>query len=302
MTRHGDPNERWQRHFRGKSAIITGGASGIGAALGSALASCGAHVVLADLDGEGAERSARAVHSARGDGCSIRGVQLDVTDRAAVQELVLDTAEREDGLDFLFNNAGIAGGGPSEHVPAEHWDRTIAVNLGGVVNGVIAALPGMVARERGHIVNTASAAGLAPAAFAAAYCATKHAVVGLSGALRPEVATHGVRVSVLCPGMVETPILDKGPPPDLPRPDRPGLTGRAYLTTLGMRPMSAQRFARVALRGVARNRALIVTPATPRIGWWLQRTSPKAMEAVNRRAAGRVRVAMAALPAEGDRS
>lgn len=303
MTRHGHLTERWQQEFHGKSAIVTGGASGIGAALGAALASYGAHVVLADLDGDGATEAARTIEQAidSGDG-SVRGVELDVTDRGVVQELVLDTAKRENGLDFLFNNAGIGGGGPTEHVPREHWDRTIDVNVGGVVNGVIAALPGMVARGQGHIVNTASAAGLAPAAFAVAYCTTKHAVVGLSGALRPEVAAHGVRVSVLCPGMVETPILDKGPPADLPRPDQPGLTGRAYLTTLGMSPMSAERFARIALRGVARNRGIIITPATPRIAWWLQRMSPRAVDAVNRRAAGRVRVAMAALPGAGDKS
>lgn len=302
MSRKQHSNGRWTQKFRGKSAIVTGGASGIGAALGSALASYGAHVVLADLDGEGAQRSAGAVQQAVGDVGSARGVQVDVTDRSAVRQLVLETAEQEDGLDFLFNNAGITGGGPTEHFPPEHWDRTIDVNLGGVVNGVIAALPVMVARGRGHIVNTASAAGLVPAAFAVAYCTTKHAVVGLSSALRPEVAAQGVRVSVLCPGMVETPILDKGPPADLPRSEHPGLTGRAYLTTLGMRPMSAERLAHVALRGVARNRAIIVTPATPRIGWWLQRVSPGAVDAVNRRGASRVRAAMAALPDAGGQS
>jgi NAD(P)-dependent dehydrogenase (short-subunit alcohol dehydrogenase family) len=293
---------RWQRSFHERSAIVTGGASGIGAALGAALASSGAHVVLADLDGAAAERTASEIRDRLRAVGMVRGVQLDVTNRAAVTRLVENTADGETGLDLLFNNAGIAVGGPSADMPAEHWDRCIDVNLGGVVNGIIAALPVMSAQGRGHIVNTASAAGLVPAVFAAAYCATKHAVVGLSGALRPEAAAHGVRVTVLCPGMVETPILDQGPPSGLPRPSRPALTGRAYLSALGMRPMTADAFARIALRGVARNRSIVVTPATPRIGWWLHRIAPSAIDLVNRRAATRVRLAMAALPGEEDDS
>lgn len=298
-SRQRSTRTRWRRHYHGRSAIITGGASGIGAALGAALASCGAHVVLADVDGTAAEIAASGLGHALPDGGSVRGVQLDVTDRAAVNRLVVDTADRENGLDFLFNNAGIVVGGPTDEMPTAYWDRSVDVNLGGVINGVIAALPVMIAQGRGHIINTASAAGLVPGVFATAYSATKHAVVGLSGALRPEVAEHGVRVTVLCPGMVETPILDKGPPTDLPRPSRPALTGRAYLETLGMRPVPAHDFARVALRAVARNRGVVVTPTTPRLGWWLHRIAPSAIDAVNRRAVSRVRTAMAELPRDG---
>jgi len=291
-ARHGSTLARWQRHFHGRSAIVTGGVSGIGAALGSALAASGARVVLADIDGDGAEATAREIEGRIGAGGSVRGLPLDVTDREAFGRVVADAADREGGLDLLFNNAGIVFGGPTEEQLPEYWDRAIDVNLGGVVNGVLAALPLMVARRSGHIVNTASAAGLVPAVFAAAYCTTKHAVVGLSGALRPELAEHGIRVTVLCPGMVETPILDKGAPADLPPASRPALSGREYLSTIGMRPIAADRFARTALRAVARNRATVVTPANPRLGWWLQRASPRVIELVNRRAAVRVRAAM----------
>lgn len=286
---------RRRGYFAGRSAIVTGGGSGIGAALGAELAASGAHVVLADIDGAAAERAADAIREATRSGPAVRGVALDVTDRAAFAALVDDTARQHGGLDLLFNNAGIVVGGPTTDLPAEYWDRSIEVNLGGVVNGIVAALPLMVERGRGHIVNTASAAGLVPAVFAAAYTATKHGVVGLSAALRSEVAAQGVRVTVLCPGMVETPILDGGPPADLPPPARPALTGRAYLSAIGMKPITAQRFARTALRGVARNRATVVTPLNPRVGWWLQRLAPAAVDAVNRRAAGKVREAMAEL-------
>ena len=100
-------------------------------------------------------------------------------------------------------------GGSTHELDSSHWDRIIDINIKGVVNGVLTAYPLMVAQGDGHIVNTASGAGLAPAVLTVAYTTTKHAVVGLSTALRPEAALHGVRVSVLCPGAVDTPILDK---------------------------------------------------------------------------------------------
>ena len=281
---------KWERSFTGRSAIVTGGGSGIGRAIGARLHALGAHVVLADLDGEAARAAASEI--AIGPGGSVVGAQLDVRDRPAVRALVSEVAGRHGGLDLLFNNAGISVGGPSEQMPDEHWDRAVEVNLGGVVNGVIAALPLMVAQGRGHIVNTASAAGLLPAPFVAAYSATKHAVVGLSGALRPEVAPHGVRVTVLCPGMVETPILDGGPPADLPPGSGVTLTARTYLETVGMKPITADQMARIALRGVARNRAVVVAPAAIRVGLVAARV-PGAVTLVNRRAVRLVRRAMA---------
>ena len=282
---------KWERSFAGRTAIVTGGASGIGRAIGDHLHALGARVVLADIDGETAHTAASEIADAPGG--SITGVQLDVRDREGVRALVAEVAGREGGLDLLFNNAGISVGGPSEEMPDEHWDRAIEVNLGGVVNGVIAALPVMIAQGRGHIVNTASAAGLLSAPFVAAYSATKHAVVGLSGALRPEVAPHGVRVTVLCPGMVETPILDGGPPADLPPAHGVTLTPRTYLETVGMKPISADRMARVALRGVARNRAVVVAPAAIRAGLFAARVSPPAVALVHRRSVRLVRRAMA---------
>jgi len=162
---------------------------------------------------------------------------------------------------------------------------------------VLASYPVMLAQGRGRIINTASGAGLLPAVFVAAYTTTKHAVVGLSLALRAEGAAHGVRVSVLCPGMVETPILDKGPPPDLPEQHRSALTGRAYLETAGLSPIPAERLARLALQGVARNRAIIVVPRTVKAGWYLGRLSPSLVEAAGRMTARRVRQEMAKVAA-----
>jgi NAD(P)-dependent dehydrogenase (short-subunit alcohol dehydrogenase family) len=266
--------------FAGRSAIVTGGASGIGRALGAALAGQGAHVVLADLDGDLARSAAEELDQVAGAGGSVRGASLDVRDRGAVHALVDEVAERHSGLDLVVNNAGVSLGGRSHLFPPEHWDRTIDVNLRGVVHGVEAAYPRMVAQGHGHIVNVASMAGLAPTPMTLAYTTTKHAVVGLSTTLRPEAARRGVQVTVVCPGAIETPILDKGPSADLPPQPGGTLTARQFLDMMRLRPMPADRFADEALRGIARNKAIVIVPRSSKGLWYLQRLSPAAVRGV----------------------
>jgi short-subunit dehydrogenase len=162
------------------------------------------------------------------------------------------------------------------------------VNLKGVINGVVAAYPLMAEQGHGHIVNTASTAGLAPAVMVAAYSASKHGVVGLSGALRAEGATVGVRVSVICPGAVDTPILDNDQPADLPPLTAATMKGREYMATVGLRPIPADKFARAALRGVTRNQGVIVAPASAKAVWYLQRFAPGLVEIASRRTARRI--------------
>lgn len=266
--------------FAGQSAIVTGGASGIGRALGGALAAAGAHVVLADLDGEAAVAAQRELEASLSSEGSVVGVALDVRNRDAVEAVVDGVCSRHGRLDLMINNAGIALGGQTHLMPPEYWDRIIDVNLRGVVNGVIAAYPRMVAQGHGHIVNVASMAGLAPTPLTAAYSMTKHGVVGLSTTLRPEAALKGVRVTVVCPGAIETPILDKAPPADLPPQSSGSLTSRQFLEMMRMRPMPADRFAEQALRGIERNRAIVIVPRSGRGLWYLQRVSPAAVRGV----------------------
>ena len=263
--------------FRDQSAIITGGASGIGRAIGAVLAEAGAHVVLADLDGDGAVRAASDI------GGHAVGVALDVRDREAVQALVDEVAARHGRLDLLFNNAGIVLGGASHEMTGAHWDRIVDINLRGVVNGVLAAYPLMIRQGRGHIVNTTSPAGIASSPLTVPYTTTKHAVSGLTTSLRPEAAARGVRVTLLVPGSIETPIQDKREPEDLPRRPSDVLTGRDFLTIVGgTRLMDADAFAARALRGVARNRAIVIVPGSIKPLWYLQRLSPALMERVSR--------------------
>lgn len=265
----------------GRTAIVTGGASGIGRALAAALVARGDTVVVADVDGAGATAVAADL-TATGPGRA-RAAALDVRDAAAVQAAVDDVVRTDGRLDLLFNNAGIPVGGAVEDLSVPHWDRVLDVNVRGVVHGVAAAYPVMIAQGHGHIVNTASLAGLVPGAFGVPYAMTKHAVVGLSVSLRAEAAAHGVRVSALCPGVVETPILDRGNPPDLPS-TRP-MDVREYLVRVAGTPLSAEALAAAALRGVDRNRAVIVAPWRAAVAWRLHRAAPGLVELRSRRTA-----------------
>lgn len=262
MTRRG----RGVGRYRGKVAIITGGASGIGRALGAELVRAGAHVVLADRDAAGVQSAAAELGA--------EGHQLDVRDRDAVEALVAAVVARHGRLDLLCNNAGISLGGPTHELTGAHWDRIVDINLHGVINGILAAYPRMVAQGHGQIVNTASGAGLAAPPFVTAYATTKFAVVGLSTGLRPEAALHGVEVSALCPGSTDTAILDRPQDADLPDLASVPVTGREYLRLLRQKPLPVEGFARAALRQIARNRGVIVVPRQAKALWYLHRLSP----------------------------
>ncbi|MFC3964118.1 SDR family NAD(P)-dependent oxidoreductase [Nocardia jiangsuensis] len=256
--------EPYGGRFTGRSALVTGGGSGIGAALTRALVAAGARVHCADID---AAAAARVAAAATGPGSAV-GVELDVTDAVAVAAAVAAATAPTGRLDLLFNNAGIVIGGPTEELTLEQWNRIIDINLRGVVHGVQAAYPRMIAAGTGHIVNTASAAGLMASGLLTSYCATKFAVVGLSEALRTEAVHHGVGVTVVCPSAVETPILDST--------DSSGFAGRAFF--LGAenteRAYSPERLAADVLAAVARDRARVVVPGRTRVGWLVGRAAP----------------------------
>jgi NAD(P)-dependent dehydrogenase (short-subunit alcohol dehydrogenase family) len=257
------------RTFEGAVAIVTGAASGIGRALGEALARRGARVVLADRQAGLAHEVAAGI---RKNGGQADAIELDVTDFPATRRLVESTCEGAGRLDYVFNNAGIGVIGEARLYQLEDWCRVVDVNLRGVIHGVQAAYPIMLRQGFGHLVNTASFAGLFPYPLAVGYCATKHAVVGLSTALRVEAASAGVRVSVLCPGPVRTPaLLDGGKYGKILQPVPPEVL-KAMVDR--QRPISAERFAERALRAVARNRAIIVIPSRWKLVWWLYRLSP----------------------------
>ena len=182
-------------HLSGKTAVVTGAGSGIGRSLATLLAQRGAVVHAADVNGDSAEAVARQIRAAGG---SATAHAVDVTDAGAVARLA-DRAFQDGPVHLLFNNAGIGHAGSVADTPLGDWRRLIDVNLMGVVHGLHAFLPRLLAQDGpAHIVDTASMAGLVPAAGLSAYSATKAAVVALSDALDVELAGTRVRVSALC--------------------------------------------------------------------------------------------------------
>ncbi|MBX9930588.1 MAG: SDR family oxidoreductase [Methylobacterium sp.] len=246
---------------------MTGAGSGIGRALACELGRRGFLVTATDIDGSSAEATAALI------GPFSRHASLDVRDAEAVAACVRHIVEESGHLDMLVNNAGIPISGEVQDLTLAHWDRIIDINLRGVVHGVAAAYPAMQRRGSGTIVNVSSIAGLSLGPLGTPYAATKHAVVGLSLSLRAEAVAYGVNVSVLCPGAVETPILDRDNPSDLPsvpwRPDN-----RSYLTRLCGAPMPVDVFARQALDAVERGEGVVVRPFLARVAWWTQRFMP----------------------------
>lgn len=260
------------RTYDGGVAIVTGAASGIGRAISEALALRGCQVVLADVDLDEAEAAAAHLRE-RGGRASAR--RVDVSSFTDVNELVAQTIREMGRIDYIFNNAGIVVAGEVADYTIDAWHRIIAVNLGGVVNGVQAAYAAMIRQGFGHIVNTASIAGLNTSPAMASYSATKYAVVGLSKALRVEAQFRGVRVSVICPGVIRTPLLRGGKHGIflMPVPEEKQREIASQLFEF-FRPMDVSIFARKVLDQVARNRAIIVVPGWFKIFWWIERASP----------------------------
>ena len=189
-----------------------------------------------------------------------------------MQSAVDEVVDRTGRLDLMFNNAGIVWGGDTELLTLDQWNAIIDVNIRGVVHGVAAAYPQMIKQGNGHIVNTASMAGLTAAGQITSYVMTKHAVVGLSLALRSEAAAHGVGVLAVCPSAVETPILDKGA--------IGGFVGRNYfLQGQGVKTAyDADRLALDTLKAIERNKALLVKPRRAHAQWVLARLAPGFMQ------------------------
>jgi NAD(P)-dependent dehydrogenase (short-subunit alcohol dehydrogenase family) len=250
-------------HFKDKVVIVTGGASGIGRALCQELAGRGAMVVIADINMEGAQQVASGITSTGGQG---RAVHLDVSKAENTEKLIDETVSGHGRLDYMFNNAGIGIAGEVRDMNLEHWRSILNVNLWGVICGTTSAYQVMIKQGFGHIVNIASLAGLVPIPMVTAYATTKYGVVGLSTSLRAEAAGLGVKVSVVCPGLLQTGICHAATVLNVRRED--------VLARAPFKMGNTTWAARAILRGVSRNKAVITMPFYVRLFWWLYRFHP----------------------------
>jgi NAD(P)-dependent dehydrogenase (short-subunit alcohol dehydrogenase family) len=193
-------------NFQGKTAFITGGASGIGFAMAKAFGAAGMNIMLADIEREPLEK---AMEDLRQRQIKVEGVHCDVAERASVEDAAKATIAAFGKVHVVCNNAGVGAGGPVGTLKSGDWDWTIGVNLMGVVYGVEAFLPLIRTHgEGGHFVNTASMAGMISPPGMEPYCATKFAVVAMSEGWAGQLAPENIGVSVLCPGFVNTRIFE----------------------------------------------------------------------------------------------
>jgi len=190
------------KELRGKTAFITGGGSGVGLGQAKVFAGAGMNVVIADIRQDHLDE---ALASLRETGARVHGIRLDITDRKVYADAA-DEAERVLGpVQLLCNTAGVSQFGPMQHATYDDWDWQMSVNVGGVINGIQTFVPRMLKLGRPcHIVNTASMSAFTPMPGTGIYCTTKFAVRGLSESLRLDLEPHGIGVSVLCPGAVNT--------------------------------------------------------------------------------------------------
>ncbi len=261
----------------GKVAIVTGGASGIGRAVVQALAARGAFPIIFDVDADGARKVVDELAAASRKALA---VTVDVRDRLAVANAVNAVAAERGRLDYMFNNAGITQFAEVQDYDWPAWRDIIETDFMGVVHGVAACYPIMVRQGSGHIVNTASLAGLMPTPWGVSYTAAKSAVWGLSLSLRIEAAPLGVKVTVVCPAAVWTPIIERARYINLDRE-------RAVAAIPGSR-ITAEACAAAILKGVERNKA-VITPSAARWLALVQRISPWLVERIMGRVSGKLR-------------
>ncbi len=243
--------------FRDRVAVITGGAGGIGLAMARAFAARGASIVLADLDDEALSRATRDLEAT---GAPVLGVRTDVSKLDSVQELAAATRRRFSAAHIVCNNAGVAVFGEIASATHRDWEYVMSVDFWGVVHGVETFVPMLLEQKAGgHIINTASMAGLVGMLGMGIYSAAKFAVVGLSEALQRELKPRGIGVSVLCPMIVATNLTETSArlrPAELRNP-REGPVVSPGAMSGGT--ISAEEVARRVVRGIERNDLYILT-------------------------------------------
>ncbi|MEX0610787.1 MAG: SDR family NAD(P)-dependent oxidoreductase, partial [Pirellulales bacterium] len=250
------------REIRGKWALVTGAASGIGRAIALRLAREGSHLFLLDIDETGL---ASVVEEAQQLGVQVVGRRCDVAEPREVSAAVAEVLARCGGVDILVNNAGITYYGRTDRMSAEHWDRLMRVNLLAHIQFTRELLPSLLERRETHVLNVCSVLGLIGMPKVTAYCTSKFAMVGFSESLRNEFGRQGLGVTALCPGFVSTNLFTNAPLEE--SVDEQKLPPRLICTT-------PESVAKAAIKAIYRNRRLVVMEPFARLMYALKRFAP----------------------------
>jgi NAD(P)-dependent dehydrogenase (short-subunit alcohol dehydrogenase family) len=272
-------------NLTGKTALVTGAGSGIGRATALAFARNGADLVLCDVSKEGLDGTAGRIQSLGRGGVTSHVV--DVADADQMADLAAAVHERVPAVDLLMNNAGVAIGGGFLDTSLPDWEWILGVNLRGVIHGCHYFVREMVERGAGgHVINVSSAAGYAASAELAAYCTTKFGVLGLSESLREELARHGIGVTAVCPGIIDTPITRAA---KMVGRDMTPEMREEMVRVYERRGYTPERVARNILKAVSRNRGVAPIAAEAWLMYYGKRFFPGALAWLSRRARERSR-------------
>ncbi|MEO8616901.1 MAG: SDR family NAD(P)-dependent oxidoreductase [Luteolibacter sp.] len=265
------PTSSMVRTFEGRTVVLTGAASGIGRALANALSRCGATVHALDINADGLADLAR---ESAGPGVIHCGT-VDVRDIASYTLAVTEVMRISKSIDYLFNNAGVTLLGEAQNLSFDRWKWLLDINLMGVIYGTHLIYPIMIAQGSGHIINTASIAGATGYATAAAYTTSKAAILEFSRSLRSEAKAYGVKVSVACPGYVDSGIFIQ---------ERiVGADREAMIRDLPVKMMSPDEAAMGFLTGVVRGEKTMVFPLSAKLLWYLSRWAPSMTDRFHKR-------------------
>lgn len=254
-------------NLNGRTCLITGAASGIGRATALAAARRGAELLLTDIRGEELERTAGLARAA---GASVPATwAIDISDHRAVQAMAAEAHADRPCVDVVMNIAGISIWGPVERLEHEHWRRQVEVNLMGPISVIEGFIPPMIRAGRGgQLVNVASAAGLFGFPWHAAYSASKFGLRGVSEVLRFDLRRHGIGVTLVCPGGVDTPLVETV---EVVGVDRDAPEMRRLVARFRRRAVSPEHVAEAIIGGVEQDRFLVFSSRDIQVGHWLQR-------------------------------
>ena len=278
------------RNLSGKTVLVTGAASGIGKESALAFARRGAQLVLCDVNESGLEDTAEQIHAL---GCEVLTRRVNVASREEMRDFAAAVHDRVAAVDILMNNAGVGLGAGFLFTSLEDWEWIIGINLWGVIYGCHFFLPPMIARGHGgHVVNVASAAAFAATQSLSAYGTTKYAVFGLSEALRDELTDHGIGVTTVCPGIINTPITQS----PLRGPLATESVRRYVVGVYQRRNYGPERVAANILKAVQRNRAVAPISVEAWSMYYVKRLVPGIAAWLNRATAARARRQMGIEP------